>query len=282
MDWVFTLNSYQSVEPPAHFLDYVEFLGFAEEEGAESGNPHLQGSFHLTQKLTKTELVKSFKPTEWQGVHLERMRGTPKQAYDYYANNPAKPNAVVFEWGKLPEREEKLTYEQRVRIVLERARQGDLAWIEANEPLIFLTYGRRLEELMGRREYPPLPTTCGYWIHGATGDGKSKFIRAKYPGAYLKDPTPFWNGYTDQEVVILEDLDPSLLRSWPTMGYYLKIWADHYQFSAERKHLPSIQIRPKKLIITSNYGIQGIFPDMMLSAPLCRRFKQKRIADLEE
>lgn len=70
---------------------------------------------------------------------------------------------------------------------------------------------------------------------GPTGCGKSRAVRTKYPGAYIKDCTPkrthFWGGYKNQSVVICEDLDTYNVG----LGRDLKIWCDHYAFPIEAK-----------------------------------------------
>jgi hypothetical protein len=57
-----------------------------------------------------------------------------------------------------------------------------------------------------------------------------------------------WEGYAQQEVVLLEDMDPYHIK----LGYHLKIWADRYSFRG-RVLFGSIVLRPKKIVITSQY-----------------------------
>ena len=56
------------------------------------------------------------------------------------------------------------------------------------------------------------------------------------------------------------------------MGDYLKIWADRYGFRGEVKQSSTV-IRPKKIIVTSNYTPQELFPDPNVYQPIMRRFK---------
>lgn len=56
------------------------------------------------------------------------------------------------------------------------------------------------------------------------------------------------------------------------MGYYLKIWADHSVISAEYKGGSKL-IRPKRIIVTSNYTPEQIWPDKEgIVDPIRRRF----------
>lgn len=70
-----------------------------------------------------------------------------------------------------------------------------------------------------------------------------------YPGAYPKNAgTKWWDGYTNQEVVIIEDFDKYNIG----MSQLMKLWLDRYPFVAETKN-GSMQIRPRKVIVSSNY-----------------------------
>lgn len=52
----------------------------------------------------------------------------------------------------------------------------------------------------------------------------------------------------------------------------MKAWCDHYKFPAESKG-QVIVIRPKKIIVTSNWSIEDIYPEPQNHEPLKRRFQ---------
>lgn len=69
-------------------------------------------------------------------------------------------------------------------------------------------------------------------------------------------------------MVIIDDFS----REHSCLGYYLKIWADHYPFAAEIKGA-TCQARPKKIVITSNYHPRDIWDDPCILEPILRRFR---------
>lgn len=78
-----------------------------------------------------------------------------------------------------------------------------------------------------------------------------------------------WEGYDGQEVVLLEDMDPFHVK----LGYHLKIWADRYSFRG-RVLYGSITLRPKKIIVTSQYHPSEIWgTDSKTAEAICDRFK---------
>jgi hypothetical protein len=70
----------------------------------------------------------------------------------------------------------------------------------------------------------------GTWIYGPPGTGKSRSARADYgDDIYLKAQNKWWDGYTGQQTVILDDMDNGAL------GHHLKIWTDRYACTGEVK-----------------------------------------------
>jgi len=85
------------------------------------------------------------------------------------------------------------------------------------------------------------------WIFGDPGVGKSRYARQQGEH-YSKSANKWWDGYSGQKLVIIDDFG----LEHKCLGHHIKIWADHYSFTAEVKN-GTVTIRPAKIIVTSNY-----------------------------
>jgi hypothetical protein len=126
-----------------------------------------------------------------------------------------------------------------------------------------------------------MPKTC-LWIWGSTGIGKSRWIRTNHPGFFNKSQNKWWDGYSGEKVVLIDDFD----HSGNALGHLLKIWADCYSFTAEIKG-GTIKPVVDTFIITSQYTPHGIWckgddgknHDVEMRDAILRRFQMKTIAD---
>lgn len=245
--WVFTLNNPGPI-PRDSVVDValVDYIVVGSEVG-ESGTPHYQGyvAFKDRKRLTQ---VRAICPS----AHWEVTRGTPKQASDY-----CKKDGDYYEHGELPAAQHvngaakrKAQYQE----AYELAKQQRVTEIDPELQIKHLTTLDRI----AAREAPVL--AClenypGFWIYGAPGVGKSRTAREMAPDAYMKTLNKWWDHYKNEEDVIIDDIDPD---SAKYLVHHLKQWLDIYKFKCEYKG-GAKDIRPKRIIITSNYSIDECF-----------------------
>jgi len=198
-------------------------------------------------------------------AYLEVARGTPTEASAY-----CKKEGNFQEWGLLPMTGGESTA-LNWELIKKAAVEGNLDDIPAKEYIAHYGTLKRIEV-----DNKPIPEDLVWedncapneWIYGPTGTGKSHFARNTYKGCYLKMNNKWWDQYKDEEVVLIEDVGMTHL--W--MGDFLKIWGDRYGFRAEVKHLTNV-MRPKKIVVTSNYHPSELWADKNVVDPILRRFK---------
>jgi len=145
------------------------------------------------------------------------------------------------------------------------------------EAKIFVQNYRTLKQIKFDFQQKPddLDNVCGEWLHGPSDVGKSHTARTENPGFYEKMLNKWWDQYEGEDVVLIDDVD----KSCEFLGQFLKRWADKYSFRVEIKN-HSVLIRPKKIIVTSQYLPSQIWRDPAMIEAINRRFKFRLIQRL--
>lgn len=257
--WCFTLNN----PGLADDLDIEElkevatYVIIGKETGSE-GTPHYQG-FCRFQHPQSFQRLKDLLPR----AHIEVQRGTAQQAAEY-----CKKDGNFEEFGEPPKSGAQTTKE-KWRKVIALAEEGKMDEIKDEYPGIYVLHRPKLLALR-KRPTMILNDLVNEWWVGPTGTGKSRKLWADYPDHYPKALNKWWDGYDNEEIVAIEEFNPE---AGKYLAHFMKIWADRYPFSPEIKGATIKKIRPKKIIVLSNYTIQQCFERSEDCLPLLRRFK---------
>lgn len=264
--YCFTWNNY-----PPDYRTRLQAIDFryclaGEEVSPSTGTPHLQGYIYFASAKTVSR-VRTLLP----GCHVVPARGTPSQNIAYCKKTrpcDGNPNAVVFESGDPPMDPTQRGENERIcwQNAWELAKLGRIEEVRADIRVRQYSSLRKIE-----RDYMPtverLSGPCGIWIYGQSGAGKTRAVLDQFPECYPKPRTIWWDGYQNEEVVLLDDLDKFDIK----LGGKLKHWADAYPFIGESKG-SSMKIRPKRIFVTSQYRIEDIWDDHQTRDALHRRF----------
>lgn len=263
--WCFTINNPNGWDTAdiENIVKVAQYLIYGNEIG-ENQTPHWQGFVYFKERKSFSQLK------QWlRRAHIEKARGTNKEAIDY-----CKKDGDFKEWGQMPLGP--AGQGDKFKEVLQLARNGKLKDIEENYPSIFLRYHSKLLGLFKPERPLILESLENEWWYGKTGSGKSRELWSLYPDHFQKSLNKWWDGYEYQEIVAIEEWSPKN----ECTSSQLKIWADRYPFCAEIKGGTLQKIRPKKIIVLSNYTIQECFTNTQDLEPIKRRFKIKHFITL--
>lgn len=270
-NWVFTINNPTLIDRSDVERIECKYLVVGEEFGETNGVPHLQG-YVMFNSNKRRAAVSKMMPRAWIAV----AKGTPEQCFNYCTKDDCwKERGTRPVFVKNAGEREKRRWDQ----IKASAIAGKLN--EVPDDVFVQNYcslSRIAKDHM--RNAQDNDSVCGVWISGPAGVGKSRMARAEYGAnpdeVYFKMCNKWWDGYQNQPNVIIDDFDIS----HGVLGHHLKIWADRYSFVAENKG-GAFNIRPKKIVVTSQYTIEEIWTDPETRQALNRRFAKVTLGQKE-
>lgn len=261
-DYCFTINNPTDDDQQRLTInhDSVQYIIYGIEVG-QQGTTHFQGFIQFKHPVT----FERCKQITGNNSHIESRKGSVLQAIEY-----CKKDGQVVEQGT-PQRlrNGKEVQQQKWSSIISLAEENKLDHIKQEYPSEYIRYLNTLRSL-SKGSKRILDVLDNEWWYGDTGTGKSMKAWRLYPDHYPKELNKWWCGYTDQEVVVIEEWCPKN----ECTASQLKIWADRYPFTAQIKGGSLQKIRPLKIIVLSNYSIDQCFTNPEDRDPIKRRFKQ--------
>jgi len=252
----------------------IRYCCYSKEFGKQGVTPHVQGFTIFTKRYSWNKVFR-----DWHVNNRVFIQETKKSetANFIYIN---KEHVEFHEFGTRPKLEEQ---EKREKVdvgeLIRLARLGQMDRIVELSPSLYLRQRSAFERLAHEAVRPDPFEKFNLWLVGSPGTGKSFFAnRFNVHSSYNKGPSKWFCGYTNQETIIVDDLDKS---NASALGYYLKIWGDRYNILSEVKG-GSVYLKHKNVIVTSNYRINTLYDDDDLRAAIHRRYKEVVVLEYRE
>jgi len=255
--WMLTIPK-NDWSPPTELNNGLVYI-LGQAELGVGGYEHWQLLCWFNTNKRLSAVKNAFCPT----AHCELSKSAAAEAY--VQKDDTYIDGTRFCVGEKPfKRNSKTDWDKQLSL----ARRGE--WQNCDPDIQLRFYGTLKAIAKDNRQIPEdLSGTCGVWIWGPPGVGKSRWVREQYgQSLFSKMINKWWDGYADEKFVLLDDFDKMHLK----LGHHLKIWADRYKFIGEMKGT-SLHLRPDKILITSNYQISDIFEDPSLIEAITRRFQ---------
>lgn len=265
--WCFTLNNYNLIEEE-HIQTTIKTLAryviYGREIAPTTGTPHLQGYVYF-HNARQHKAVSRLLPR----AVVQPSKGSAEQNKTYCSKDED-----VFESGDIPMDRDVARVKggagnaARYAAAIQNAELGQLELTKRDDPQLYLLHGVRLESLFAPNPLPLDGDLLHEWWVGPSGSGKSRLLWELYPMHFAKALNKWWDRYKHETVVAIEEWAPKN----DCTASSLKKWADRYPFPGEIKGGCMQRLRPKKIIVLSNYTPQQCFLNSEDLEPILRRF----------
>lgn len=250
----------------------VQYFVMGREKAPSTGHEHLQCFIHFVNARKFHQVKKFFEPLE---PRLDAGDGKAVTMMNY-----CKKDGEYEEFGKAPKTSSEAgakggskTSELMSRFI-RYAEKGHFEKIKRLSPGMYLRYYRTWAQIYkDKGSAPPdLDEVCGIWIYGDSNAGKSFYARREFGRFYDKPINKWWDCYHGEETVLLDDFDLNHSK----LAHHLKRWADKYAFCSEVK-FGAVFLRPRRIVVTSQYRIEEIWEDSKTRDALNRRFRKIKV-----
>lgn len=194
-------------------------------------------------------------------AHWLPSKGTPQEAAQY-----CKKDGNWWEVGECPVAGKRTDLDA---VALKVRNGASLQEIAEEHPAMFVVYSRGFAALQSKLMKDRTEKPHVSWVWGSTGVGKTKYAVELCKSFYMKDGTKWWDGYEQQECIILDDYEWDEKRE--SFRYLLRL-LDRYKFQGETKG-SYVKINSREIVITCEHPPSHFWGGGML-AQILRRCDQ--------
>lgn len=253
-----------------------EYLMVGKETCPTTGKMHGQGYVYF--RNARACKMKTLADELGGKCHVEPCKGNVKHNTDYCSKE-----GDFREWGQRPKQGKRVDLEAAADAVRNGKSVDDVAM---EEPMVFHQYGRtlsRIEDIALRKRFRS-QMTKGLWLWGGTNVGKSHAAHEGFDPLthYVKTlEDQWWDGYTGQEIVILNEFRGQLKFS------ELLDLVDKWPKTVKRRGREPVPFLAQKLIVTSCGPPEEIYSGLVertasdAMSQLYRRFNVQKLVDTE-
>lgn len=246
-NWCFTINNPEQCPLPIteDIQETIKILVYQEEQASTR---HLQGYLECVSPVRLSQLKKIF-PT----AHFEQRKGSRLQAVQYVTKEESRVSGPYFyhHHGKTLN-----NYLQGLtKTSSNSSKLGEIKALldggSSEQSIAEEHFDSWVRHYKAFREYKLLKTQPRtsfeklIVVLGPTGTGKSRFVLEQYPDAYWKQRSNWWDGYSGQKNVVLDEY-----YGWLPYDLLLRL-CDRYPLLLEVKG-GQVQCGATNIIITSN------------------------------
>lgn len=258
--WCFTLNNPTDAEVAdlnaLASRTAVTYVVFGRETG-ETGTPHLQGFISFLNRKT----LGGAKSLLGSRVHLERARGTPREAAEY-----CKKDGDFTEHGEVPRGQGART---DLDSVVEAVKSGKrIRQVAREHPIEYVKFHRGIASLSRHYQEDFVGPRKVYLFTGASGAGKTRAVVEAEADLYRHGGDRWFDGYEGQEAALLDDFDGK------SLDRQVFLWiTDQYACSVPVKG-DFVKWCPKRVYVTTNFPMSSWYPGLLSEAldAIDRRF----------
>lgn len=203
---LFVINNYNDdvVDVLRRYSTKCRYLVFGYEIAPTTGTPHLQAFVCFDNPRS----VLKFHDDIWEAekFHMRTdLNGTHQQNADYCkkteTKDPSKPAPGYEEFGEIPRQGERTDWCVAVQELISGT---PVEQVIENQPQL-LPCIRALDHFRNKCLKPLRRDVQVIVLWGDSGAGKSEWAYDNYPNLYSKPPSKWWDGYTGQTTVLLDD-----------------------------------------------------------------------------